>query len=134
MRLNRNLTDFPTPSKETWLNAVKKELKDKELTDLEWSTLNGTGKPFLHPEDRNSLQTEMGLDSLYQSSKPTNNWSIEVSLADSSELIEPAHEALQGVQRLVLSADHAQNWNAKHIQPVVIDAPQPTVAQNTIRV
>ena len=47
-----DFAEFPTISKEAWLNQISKDLKDKTLDDLSWKLSEGlTVDPFAHADD-----------------------------------------------------------------------------------
>ena len=47
-----DFAEFPTVSKEAWLNQISKDLKDKMLEDLSWKLAEGlTVDPFAHSDD-----------------------------------------------------------------------------------
>ena len=47
-----DFTEFPTVSKETWLQQISKDLKDRTLDELSWKLADGlTVDPFAHADD-----------------------------------------------------------------------------------
>ena len=47
-----DFSEFPTVSKEAWLNQISKDLKDKTLDDLSWKLAEGLRvDPFAHADD-----------------------------------------------------------------------------------
>jgi methylmalonyl-CoA mutase len=125
-------SEFPPISKADWLHQIAKDLKDKPLEDLIWSSNGLVVSPFVHADD-----FEKPTEAL---SDQPNTWEIceDVRVGDPAEANRQALDALEGgaeglcfwLDRPLETADFEQLLRNIHLDFIGLHFAGTAVAEN----
>ncbi|MBI3133121.1 MAG: hypothetical protein HYZ14_00455 [Bacteroidetes bacterium] len=104
--MNKLFTDFKPADYETWINQIKKDLKDKPLEILESNPEKEISiKAYYHPQQDNYNQTGTTLANNY--SRKSNNWSVrrEYQAGSNTQILRDLNEGIDAISIPAITAD-----------------------------
>src|SRR5688572_24981820 len=104
--MNKLFTDFKPADYETWINQIKKDLKDKPLEALESNPEKDISiKAYYHPVHDQFKSTTPTQANHYSNS--SNNWAVRREYAEGSnnQILQDLNEGVDAISLPALSAD-----------------------------
>lgn len=121
--MTKLFTDFKPADYETWLNQIKKDLKDKPLESLESNPEKDIFiKAYYHPQHDQFKIAEPTRANNF--SKTSNNWSVrqEYSVGANSQILKDLNEGIDAISIPVVSEDQfAKDKNGIRFEFILSD-------------